>query len=222
VQSMNRSPSMTSPDLQHQGLDEAVVRPLPDLLDLALDPPDALALALAAQVAAIERGVDVVGVVHRGVFVGVEPVLLGGLQLDAVVAQVAAEALRLGLEPEVVELAQPGGFADLAERVDVAVADLAPVLERDAQLEGRLAGAHELGFVEIEQGVEGACGGDGRLPHPDGADLVGLDQGDVQQRPQLPRQGGGGHPAGRAAAGDHHFLHDLVLHAILRSLVVTD
>jgi hypothetical protein len=63
---------------------------------------------------------------------------LGRLQLEAVVAEVAAEALLAGLHPEVMEAAHPGGFADLAEGVDVAVADLAPVLERDAQLEGRL------------------------------------------------------------------------------------
>jgi hypothetical protein len=56
--------------------------------------------------------------------------------------------------------------------VHVAVADAAPVLELDAQLEGGLRLAHELIFVDAEHLVEQLDHRDGRFSHADGADIV--------------------------------------------------
>ena len=69
--------------------------------------------------------------------------------------------------------------AVLAEGVDVAVPDLAPVHKLDAELERALGRSNEVILVQPEQIVEQANLGDGRLPHPDRADLFGLDQVDV-------------------------------------------
>ena len=172
--------------LHDQRLDMAIGAALANAGDLALDAARAGRLGHAAQELAVEAGVEVVGVVQPGVVAGGKPFLLGRPQLQAVVPQIAAKAPRPRLEPEVMEAAHPGGFADLAERVDVAIADLAPVFEQDAQLEGGLGGAHERRLVDPQQGVEGARRGDGRLPDADRADVLGLDQGDVQQRAELP------------------------------------
>ena len=54
----------------------------------------------------------------------------GGLQLEAIFADVAAKSLFPGLQPEMVEVAHPGRTADLPEGVDVAVADPAQFSKR--------------------------------------------------------------------------------------------
>jgi hypothetical protein len=90
-----------------------------------------------------------------------------------------------------------------AERVDVAVARLAPVAELDAQLVGRLGLAHEIGLVEAQGGVEMSDVRHGRLADADGADLGRFHQADGdRQAGELGGQGRGRHPAGGAAADD--------------------
>src|SRR5690606_34124903 len=129
--------------------------------------------------------------------------------LEAVIAEVSCQALRAGLEPEVLEVGHPGRRSGDAECVEIAVAVTAPVLEGNAQLEARPGRADELTFVDPEQPVEGARSRDGGFTDADRADLVGLDEDNLEQRPQLPRQRGGGEPTGGSAAGNHDLLYGL-------------
>src|SRR5687768_9705017 len=89
-----------------------------------------------------------------------------------------------------------------AERMEIAVADHPPIVELDSELERRLGGPHELGLVDAEKAVESEQRRDGALADADGADCVGLDQGDFRARTQRPRNRRGRHPSGGAAAGD--------------------
>ncbi len=189
--------------LHHHRFDEARLRILRDAGDLALDALDALGLAALAQVAGIQRGVEVIGVVDPRFFRREELVRPGGLVLEAVVAQLVAEAGGPRGEPEIVEIAEPRAPADDAEGMDVAVAAAGPVLERDAQLDGAARDAQELALVQVENLVERADRGEGGFTDADRADLLRLDQRDVDQRAQLLGQRRRRAPARRAAAGDH-------------------
>ncbi len=64
-----------------------------------------------------------------------------------------------------------------AEGMDVTIADLAPVLEPDAELEGRRHAAHELLLVDAEQLMKDADRRHGRFADADGADVIGLRPG---------------------------------------------
>src|SRR5690606_19455617 len=90
------------------------------------------------------------------------------------------------------------------EGMDVALARCLPALERDAQLDRALRGGEVFLLAYPEQAVEGAQRRDRGLAHADRADLLRLDQGDVQHLAERARQRGGGHPAGGSAPGDHH------------------
>jgi hypothetical protein len=93
-------------------------------------------------------------------------------------------------------------LARQAEGMEVVLADVAPVLELDAELEGGLRGGHELLLVDAQQLVVGEQRRDGGLADADGADLVGLDEPDVERLAEHLGQQGGDHPAGGAAPGD--------------------
>ena len=108
-----------------------------------------------------------------------------------------------------------GGPAVLAretERVNIVFANISPVLERDAQLEGSLDGCDKILLLDLQEFVQGHDGWDGRLTDPNRADLFRLDQLDVEVRAQQPGQRCRRHPAGRATAGDNDFLYLVVFH----------
>ena len=86
--------------------------------------------------------------------------------------------------------------------MDVAVAVVQPVAEFDAELEGAVGAADELGLVEAEPVDPIVELGDGRLADPNGSDLVGFDQGDRSDIPQEGREDRRGQPPGRSAAGN--------------------
>ena len=97
---------------------------------------------------------------------------------------------------------------EAAERVEVAVPDPAEILELDAELERGVSGAHELRFVEAEHLDEGAQVGKRRLADADDADLGRFDEPHLRRMRQLAHQRGRRHPAGGAAAEDHHALSE--------------
>ena len=197
--------------IQPDGLDAAALGVGLHADDPALDALHAEALAEAPQELRIQARVQVEGVVHAAPRQVRETVRLRGLQLQAVVAVVAGQLALAALQPEVLEARGPVVLAREPEGVDVVLPHVAPVLEADAELEGGLRGGHELLFVDVEQLVEGQQRGDRGLAHAHGADLVGLDQADVQRLAQRLAQAGRHHPAGRAAAGDDDAPHALAV-----------
>src|SRR5690606_9044754 len=172
--------------------------------DLALAPRYAIGLGNLPQEAGVETGVEVVGVVERRLALEGETVLARGLVLGVVGADRFRFAARVRLEPEVLELGNPGSQGRAAEGVQVAVARTSPVLERDAELEARLARPHERLLVDLEQFVKRPRRRYGRLAHSDRADLLGFDQRHLHEPTELPRERNGGDPPGRAAAGNDH------------------
>ena len=91
----------------------------------------------------------------------------------------------------------------IAEGMEVFFAVELPVLELDAQLEGRLRLAHEFGLADAEQAVEHDQRRDRRLAHADGADGIAFHQRQVDRIAHGVGKRSGGHPAGRAATGNH-------------------
>ena len=83
-------------------------------------------------------------------------------------------------QPELMRVQPEQILADLAEAMDVAVPQRAPVNELDAQLERGLCRPDHRHLIQSGQRVIVADRGDGRFAHPDRADLVRLDQFDVE------------------------------------------
>jgi hypothetical protein len=115
------------------------------------------------------------------------------------------------------------GRPELAEAVEKAVAEVAPVLELDAELEARLRLADELRVVELERVVVVADGGQRGLADADSADLRRLDQDDLATRgvvaaaQQLAKRRGS-HPARRATADDDDAPNGLVAKVVVHAL----
>lgn len=90
------------------------------------------------------------------------------------------------------------------ERMEEAIARQAPVLERDRQLEGAGHRAQELLLVDLQEAVEGADRRHSGLTDTDRADLLGLDQRDLQLVTELVRKRAAGQPTRRTATGNDH------------------
>src|SRR4029077_8873990 len=164
------------------GFDETGLRVLHDAADLHLDALDALRLAALAQIACVQRRIEVIGVVDPRFRRGEELVLARGLVFEAIVAELVAESRRRRREPQVMEIAEPGALAQDTKGMNVTVAEPRPVFERDAELDRTARHAEELALVEIENLVEGTDGGERGFAHTHGADLFRFDQRDVDQR----------------------------------------
>jgi hypothetical protein len=99
-----------------------------------------------------------------------------------------------------------------AEGMEIRVADIAPVLELDARLDGRVGSRHEFLLVDVDQPMEGEQGGNGGFADTDRADVVRFHQGDVDAFAKRARERCGCHPSRRTAAGNHHAADAVALH----------
>ena len=113
-----------------------------------------------------------IGIIDLRRLGGRELVGLCGFKFETIISKVTRQAHLSGLHPDVVEVRHPRRFSNHAERVDIAVSDLAPVLECDAKLEGRFRGAHEGPLVHAEQMVKDAVRWNCRFTNAHGPDLV--------------------------------------------------
>src|SRR6185312_6460272 len=198
---------------QHLG-NEPVLRALPHVDHSSLDPPHATRFAVAAQISGVQACIEMEGI-PQGSEHRTGPALrtrkaiqCRGDGAQVVVAELSG--IRFAhlpqLEPELMELDRLQIQAVDAEGMQVPASRAVPVDELDAELEGSLRVAEEIVLVDLEQTVERPDGRDRRLSHPDGADLVGLDQrhGDPAVLYHA-RQSRRGHPPRSSAAHDHDF-----------------
>ena len=146
--------------LELKRLDVTALGVLPDVDDLALDPPRAAFLREATQVGRVEAGVELERIIDRrhdhraGLAVGTrESKLAGGLALgvEMIVGEIPSRTLPT--HPVVHEADAVHVDTELPEWVEVTVARTQPVDEFDAELEGCVGLAHELVLVEPEHTV---------------------------------------------------------------------
>src|SRR4051794_19577459 len=100
------------------------------------------------------------------------------------------------------ELGHPRSLTDDSEGVDVAVAEVGPVVEPDTEFESGLRGRHELALIDFHETVEALHGRDRGFTHTDGADQVGFDQRNFELSAQSLRETVRSQPARGAATGD--------------------
>lgn len=199
------------PALEHHGFDEAVFAALQGVGDLPFDALHATPLRQLTQVARVQPRVEVIGIgdvrqwrIRRDVArAGHELPQRRGQGRQRVLADGPRAARVEELEPELVERQRPDALADPAEAVDVGVADPAPVVELDAELEGALGAGDEIELVDAQQAsVELLHVRDAGLAHADDPDLLGFDQADGCLPAQVGGQRGRRHPARAASAHD--------------------
>src|SRR5687767_6372197 len=87
--------------------------------------------------------------------------------------------------------------------MEITVANTAPVLEQDAQLERSGGGAHEFLLVDAKQAVKRTDGRNRGFADAYRADLFGLDQHHVEDAVELVSQCGCRHPSCGATSRDH-------------------
>ncbi len=208
--------------LQRDRADKAVLGPLVDRHHHALMAGHTAGFGLLAQEFRIERRVEMEGIgdlrerriasIYRPHEPGLarrdrlQGILLG--RVDGVILAMVLQEEGVKGDPVHIEAIGPEG-------VDVFVADPAPVLEFDAELEGRLGAANEVVLIDAERAVERADLRNGRLADADRADRFRLHQFDVAiiVLQQL-RQRGRRHPAGGPAADNEHFANSTIGHVV--------
>jgi len=167
-------------------------------------------LGVAAQILGVELGVEVIRITQvrrrraRHPRIGkTETILLGDDFGQAVLADPVRMPVCATMQPILMKIEPVDVDAVKAEGMKVTRAGSRPVDELDAELEGRLGGAHERGFDDAQEQIELQHVGNRRFPDADDADLFRLDERERNiVRFEHARQGRRRHPAGGAAAYD--------------------
>ena len=202
------------PILQHQRFDGPALRVLPDLMNLAFDAFQSVALGDTAQEARIQAGIEMVGVVDLWLRLQRKLIAARSDGFQTEIAQFRLHAATQAVEPEMMERTDQGALSGDAERMDVAFARPVPVLEGNGELEGAGDRAQELLLVDLQEAVERADRRYRGFADADGADLLRLDQGNVQPVAELMRQRAGGKPTSGAVARDHYLAYPAGLQCV--------
>src|SRR5689334_4537194 len=101
---------------------------------------------------------------------------------------------------------------DLAEAVDVLVAEARPIDELDAELERALRLLDEVGFDDAKRVIELLEVGHGRFADTHGADFLGLDQANRISAVEYLCERGCRHPSRAAATNDDDIFDEIILH----------
>ena len=99
-------------------------------------------------------------------------------RVDGVMPQIGCLTGLAHLEPIVVAAHRPQLMANLPEPMDVGVADLPPVDKFNAELEGAVGSAKKLVLIELQHRIEELDHWNGRFPHANGGNVIGLHQPD--------------------------------------------
>lgn len=94
---------------------------------------------------------------------------------QTIVADIVPPPRLAGADPVMMKGNAAEIMPERAERVHVALADVAPVEEVDTELVGGVGRRHEGGFIDAKHFVERAKRGKRRLAHPHDAYFLGLD-----------------------------------------------
>src|SRR5690554_2848664 len=103
-----------------------------------------------------------------------------------------------------------------AKRVNIAFALPPEAAKFDPELQRGARSADELGFVEPDTRDERAQMRQGRLAHPDDADLRRFNQTKGHGPAEKPHESSGGHPAGGTTTDNHHPLDLLPIGSLVR------
>src|SRR5207248_3994657 len=138
---------------------------------------------VVAQEAGIQPGIEVIGVselwhvLRQARHRRQEALLRRGERCGGILAQGVRMAVGSEPQPDLMKGDALDVRAELTELMEVAMAAASPIVKLDAELEARLRGANEVTLVDTEDFVVELQGRNGRLPHTDRPDLIGLDQG---------------------------------------------
>src|SRR5690606_4808458 len=104
------------------------------------------------------------------------PCRFGEHDRQRVFVQSARIAERAQPQPEMVEGDAIDVRTEVPERMEVAIADAAPIAELDAELEGRFRFLHQRRFIDIQSLVNAPDRRQRCLTVSDSTDLLGFDQ----------------------------------------------
>jgi len=188
--------------------DEAVGGAQLHVHHLAFAAAHAALLGIAAQEPTIKPGIEMIGIAdtaNRGIAHLVHAAkspAFGGNGIERIVPQTAVAAGALAAQPVVVKRQRPERHPCFAEGMQVRIADTAPIVELDAELECALRRAQHFVFIQTEKRIDQPDLWDGGLADTDDADLLGLDQADTQLLAHGLGEACRGHPAGGTATDD--------------------